>query len=82
MHLIWAPRPCMIWGSYVEKNKICSPRTQKYDPFNNEKICFFFLETLYIDGIGYPDQVHNVCDKILEILQLEVFLGEFDKFGA
>ena len=60
---------------------ICSPRTQKYDAFNNEKICFF-LETLYIDGIDNPDQVHYICYKILEIPPLEVFLGEFDKFGA
>ena len=32
-----------------------------------------FLETLYIDGIGSSDHVHDVCIKILEIPLLLVF---------
>ena len=40
-----------------------------------------FLETLYIDEIGSPDQVHYVSIKILEIpLLLLVFLGEVDTY--
>ena len=37
-----------------------------------------FLETLHIDGIVSPDQVHYVSIKILEIPLLLVFLGEID----
>ena len=39
-----------------------------------------FLETLYIDEIGSPDQVHYVSIKILEIPLLFVFLGEVDTY--
>ena len=39
-----------------------------------------FLETLYIDEIGSPDQVHYVSIKILEIPLLLVFLGEVDTY--
>ena len=39
-----------------------------------------FLETLYIDGIGSPDHVHDVSIKILEIPLLLVFLGEVDTY--
>ena len=42
----------------------------------NKKI----LETLYIDGIGSPDEVHYVSIKILEIHLLLVFLGEVDTY--
>ena len=39
-----------------------------------------FLETLYIYGIGSPDQVHYVSIKILEIPHLLVFFGEVDTY--
>ena len=39
-----------------------------------------FLETLHIDEIGSPDQVHYVSMKILEIPLLLVFLGEVDTY--
>ena len=39
-----------------------------------------FLETLYIDGKGSPDQAHDVSIKILEIPLLLVFLGEVDTY--
>ena len=39
-----------------------------------------FLETLYIDGIGSPDHVHDVSIKIIEIPLLLVFLGEVDTY--
>ena len=38
------------------------------------------LETLYIDEIGSPNQVHYVSIKILEIPLLLVFLGEVDTY--
>ena len=48
-------------------------------PCNIEKNNFF-LETLYIDEIGSPNQVHYVSIKILEIPLLFVFLGEVDTY--
>ena len=48
-------------------------------PCNIEKK-WNFLETLYIDGIGSPDQVHDVSIKILEIPLLLVFEGEVDTY--
>ena len=39
-----------------------------------------FLETLYFDEIGSPNQVHCVSIKILEIPLLLVFLGEVDTY--
>ena len=39
-----------------------------------------FLETLYIDEIGSPYQVHYVSINILEIPLLLVFLGEVDTY--
>ena len=38
------------------------------------------LETLYIDEIGSPNQVHYISIKILEIPLLLVFLGEVDTY--
>ena len=38
------------------------------------------LETLYIDGIGSPDEVHYASIKILEIPLLLMFLGEVDTY--
>ena len=48
-------------------------------PCNKEKNKFL-LETLNIDGIGSPDQVHEVSIQILEIPFLLVFLGEVDTY--
>ena len=51
----------------------------KGPPCNIEKYKIF-LETLYIDEIGSPDQVHYVSIKILETPLLLGFLGEVDTY--
>ena len=48
-------------------------------PCNIEKNKIFY-ETLYIDEIGSPNQVHYVFIKILEIPLLLVYLGEVDTY--
>ena len=45
----------------------------KFEKFN-------FVETLYINRLGSPVQVHHDSMKSLEIPPLEVFLGEVDTF--
>ena len=48
-------------------------------PCNIEKNKMSY-KTLYIDGIGSPDHVHDVSIKNLEIPFLLVFLGEVDTY--
>ena len=60
-------------------NDTTTKRINFCPPCNTEKKKKF-LETLDIDEIGSPDQVHYVSIKILEIPLLLVFLGEVDTY--
>ena len=60
-------------------NDTTTKRVNFCPPCNTEKNKKF-LETLYIYGIGSPDQVHYVSIKILEIPHLLVFFGEVDTY--